>query len=316
MPEHHVTIPSGDVHLAGTLLVPEGDGPFPAALLITGSGPLDRDGNHPKLPLSVSKDLAELLAARGWASLRFDKRGIGESTGDYLSTGLREEFGDATAALRWLAGHPVTGTIVPIGHSVGALASAEMSAREPGLAGAVLLAYTAQDGDTTLRWQAGQIAGSLPGWVRVAMKVFFTNVEKQQSKAINRLRKTRTDVARIQGQKINAKWMREFLDYDPEPMLRMTKTPLLAITGSKDVQVNPADLQVVAAVAGDRAVTFLAEDVDHILRHEPGPVSNPNAYKHQIEQPIDPAVVEALTTWLADLDRSAPAEDLPVEEQR
>lgn len=302
MIDTEVTIDADDVQLAGTFTHPDdGAGPFPAALLVAGSGPLDRDGDHPKLPLSVSEDLATILAGEGWASLRFDKRGIGSSTGDYLSTGLHEEFADAEAALAWLSARPDVGPVVVIGHSVGALAAAEMSAHHPELAGAVLLAYTAKDGDATLRWQAGQIAGTLPGWVRAAMKVFFTDVGKQQAKAISRLRRTTTDTARIQGQKINARWMREFLDYDPEAVLRMTRTPLLAITGSKDVQVDAADLEVVAAVAPERATTVLAVDVDHILRHDDAEVSNPNKYKHQLAKPIDPGVVDPLLAWLRDV---------------
>ena len=306
MIEHGVTIPAGDVTLGATLTVPEGQAPFPAALLVAGSGPLDRDGNHPKLPLAVSKDLAQILAREGWATLRFDKRGIGESTGDYMSAGLTDEFADARMALAWLRDRPEVASVVAIGHSVGALSVAEMSAYEPDLLGAGLLAYTAQDGDTTLRWQAAQIAGTMPGWVRVALKMFFTTVEKQQSKAIKRLRKTTTDTARIQGQKVNARWMREFLDYDPEPILRLTKTPLLAITGSKDVQVNPEDVTIVAAVAGRRATTLIAPDVDHLLRHEDAETSNPNAYKRQIGKPIDPSVADALVAWVHEL---APIDD-------
>ena len=305
MIEHDVTIPAGDVALAGTLAVPEGPGPFPAALLIAGSGPLDRDGNHPKLPLSVSKDLADLLGREGWVSLRFDKRGVGASTGDYSSAGLIDEFTDARMALSWLRDRPEVASVVAIGHSVGALAAAEMSAYEPGLVGAGLLAYTAQNGETTLRWQAAQIARTMPGWVRFALKMFFTTVEKQQSKAIARVRKTTSDTARIQGQKINARWMREFLDYDPEPILRLTKTPLLAITGSKDVQVNPDDVAIVAAVARERATTLVAPDVDHLLRHEDAETSNPNAYKRQIGKPIDPSVADALSAWLHDLGSSS-----------
>ena len=301
MIDSDITIESGDVELAGTFTRPDGEGPFPAALLIAGSGPLDRDGDHPKLPLSVSKDLARILTEEGWASVRFDKRGIGSSTGDYLSTGLHEEFADAEAALTWLLGRTDVGPVVVIGHSVGALCAAEMSTHHPELAGAVLLAYTAKDGDSTLRWQAGEIAETLPGWVRAAMKLFFTNVEKQQAKAIARLRRTTADTARIQGQKINAKWMREFLDYDPEPILRMTRTPLFAITGSKDVQVDADDLDVVAAVAGDRATTVLAIDVDHILRHDDAAVSNPNTYRRQLAKPIDPSVVDPLLAWLRDV---------------
>ena len=307
MTTQDITFTSAGTNLAGTLTLPSGDGPFPAALIIAGSGPLDRDGNHEKLPLSVSKDLAGVLADNGWASLRFDKRGIGESGGDYLSTGFFEELDDAMAGLAYLQSLPETGRIVAIGHSVGALYAAEMSARESeDLAGAVLLAYTLKSGHDTLVWQAGAIGESIPGFVKGLLKVFRSSVEKQQAKAIKKLQSTTDDVQRIQGQKINAKWMREFIDYEPAPVLSMTATPLLAITGSKDVQVDPDDLADVERMLGDRVETHVVPDVDHILRYTDAPFSDPKKYKHQIAEPIDARVVSALTSWLGGLDGDGP----------
>jgi len=104
--------------------------------------------------------------------------------------------------------------------------------------------------------------------------------------------------------KVNAKWMREFIAYDPLPALRATTVPLLAITGSKDVQVDPADLKVVAETA-PYAQVVQVEDVDHILRYEPGPISNPRHYGKQAKHPIDPRVVEAMLAWLTERPRSA-----------
>jgi hypothetical protein len=293
-----VTIPIGDITLAGTYTTPDRDGPFPAALLIAGSGPLDRDGNHKRLPLGVSKALAEILVEAGWASLRYDKRGIGASGGDYMTTGFKEEGDDARSALEWLIDRSDTSTIVPIGHSVGALYAAEMSAFSPGVDGTVLLAYTAKTGRETLEWQAGAIGETLPGIVTGLLKVFRSSVQNQQAKAIRRLEGTTRDVTRVQGQKVNARWMREFIAYDPEPALRATKTPILAITGTKDVQVDATDLNIVASTVGNRAEVHIVDDLDHILRHEGSPVSNPKKYKSQITGPIEWTVTSVILAWL------------------
>ncbi|MGI9642797.1 MAG: alpha/beta hydrolase [Acidimicrobiia bacterium] len=305
MQEVPVTIPASDITLAGILATPDGEGPFPGALIIAGSGPLDRDGNHRQLPLGVSRDLAVVLAEEGWATLRFDKRGIGESGGEYLPTGFDQEGQDAKDAMQWLMDRDDTTAVVAVGHSVGALYAAEMSAFMPGIDGAVLLAYTGKTGRETLEWQAAAIGETLPGFVTRMLKLFGSSVEKQQAKAIRRLQKTDADVARIQGQKVNARWMREFIDYDPEPVMRATKTPLLAITGTKDVQVDAEDLEEVALVVGDRAEVWVIDDLDHILRYEPEPVSNPKKYKRQIERPIDGRVITALTDWLARFETDA-----------
>jgi pimeloyl-ACP methyl ester carboxylesterase len=298
MSETRVSIPAGDVTLAGTLATPNGEGPFPAALLLAGSGPLDRDGNHKRLPLGLSRDIASVLNEAGWASLRFDKRGVGESGGDYLSTGFYDELADATSALKWLKSHTNVTTVVPVGHSAGALFAAEMSADGEAGSGAVLLAYTTSTGEETLIWQAGEIGESVPRWIKSLLRMFGTSIEKQQSKALAKLKRTSKDVVRVQGQRINAKWMREFLAYDPKPVLRMTTSPLLAITGSKDVQVNPADVDHIAAITGAHTTAVLVEDVDHILRTETASVSNPKRYKQQITRPMDGRVVDAIVTWL------------------
>lgn len=304
MTEVNVSIPAGEATLAGTLTTPGGDGPYRAVLLIAGSGPLDRDGNHKRMPLGISKDLAAILDDAGWATLRYDKRGVGESTGDYMRTGFYDELADTAAALEWLGSRPDIDVVVPVGHSVGALLAAELAARGLAPTGAVLLAYTARTGEETLIWQAGQIGESVPGWIKTLMGVFGTSIEKQQAKALAKLENSTDDVTRIQGQKINAKWMREFVAYDPEPVLRSTTSPILAMTGSKDVQVDPEDIDVVAGIVGERGTTMVIDDVDHILRTETAPLSNPKKYKQQITKPIDPRVVNALVTWLQEMTKA------------
>lgn len=308
MVDFHVSIDTDAVTLAGTFTTPDRDGPFPSALLVAGSGPLDRDGSYKRLPLGVSKDLARILTDAGWATLRYDKRGVGDSTGDYLSTGFHDELDDALAAIAWLRARPDVTRVVPIGHSVGSLFAAEMSARGLAPTGAVLLAHTMATGEETLIWQAGQIGETVPRWLQAALRLFRTSIEKQQSKALTKLKATSTDVARIQGQKINAKWMREFIAYDPTPVIRATTSPILAITGTKDVQVNPDDIDAIASIVGARGLALKISDVDHILRAEPAPISNPKHYKRQLTKPIDPRVVEAVVTWLG---RPAEGEAVP-----
>ncbi len=306
MREIPTTFTSAGLTLAGTFATPDADGPFPAALLLPGSGPLDRDGNIKQMALNVSRELAELLADAGWASFRYDKRGVAESEGEYLPTGFADELADAEAARDWLAAREDTSAIVVVGHSAGALHAAELAGRPPAVDGAVLLAFTAKTGEETLRWQAAQIGDNLvPGPVKTLMRLFRTDVLKQQDGAIRKLKATTGDVARIQLQKVNAKWMREFIDYDPKVALAAATAPILAITGAKDVQVDPADLPVIADLAPE-AQTLEVADLDHILRHEPAPFSNPRHYARQARKPLDPRVTEAILAWLADRTATEP----------
>ncbi len=98
MRELDLAVP-GDPVLAGTLAVPEGEGPFPAALISSGSGPLDRDSNHRRARFDVGRQLAQALAAGGLASLRFDKRGVGQTPGDWREAGLHDNVDDLGRAL-------------------------------------------------------------------------------------------------------------------------------------------------------------------------------------------------------------------------
>lgn len=306
MREINVSFSSQDLTLAGTFMTPDGAGPFPAALLLPGSGPLDRDGNVKRLHLAISYHLAMVLAGGGWASLRYDKRGVGASEGDYLSAGLSDELTDARAARDWLLARDEVAEVVAIGHSAGALHATELAAEQPAIAGAVLLSTSAKTGEETLRWQARQMGDHLlPAPVRALMRLFRTDLLKQQDKSIAKLKATTTDTARIQLTKVNAKWMREFLAYDPLPGLSSASVPLLAITGSKDVQVDPADLATVAQTA-PRARVLRVDDVDHILRHEAGAVSNPRHYGRQVKQPLDAGVITAVLEWLTALPALAP----------
>ena len=292
-----ITIPLGDIVLAGTYSAPDGPGPHPTALLLAGSGPLDRDGNVRRMPLNLSRDLARILAGAGWASVRFDKRGVGQSTGDYMSAGLYDELGDAEAVLHWLASRPDVSLVVPIGHSLGANLAAELAARDDRVDAAVLLAVTAQTGERTLIWQAEQIAPTLPAVARVLLRLMRTDVGRQQRKALDRLATTTRDVERVQGAKVNARWMREFIAYDPVPTLSRVTVPVLALTGSKDVQVNSDDLRTIASTVAS-AETHVLPDVDHILRVEAREVSEVRRYKKQLAQPIAPAVEQRLVDWL------------------
>ena len=103
-----LTFRNGSVTLAGTLAEPDGRGPHPLVVMIHGSGPLDRDENMPGQALNIFNALAAALAEAGYGAFRYDKRGCGASTGDYLTHGFADLIGDAVAVVAGLraAGGP------------------------------------------------------------------------------------------------------------------------------------------------------------------------------------------------------------------
>ena len=118
--ERLLTIRPAGTALAGTALLPAVGRPTrAAAVIVTGSGPLDRNGSDRRAPIDVSRQLADALVERGVASLRYDKRGVGASGGDYLRTGFFDNIADAAAAVRTLAQQPECAGVplIVIGHS-------------------------------------------------------------------------------------------------------------------------------------------------------------------------------------------------------
>jgi pimeloyl-ACP methyl ester carboxylesterase len=294
--------PSGAEHLAGTLTVPRGPGLFPAALLITGSGPLDRDGDTRRLPLGVSRTLARALAAAGVASLRYDKRGVGASSGTFLAAGLADNIADARSALAALSARPEVdpARLLLIGHSEGAIIATTLAADDPRLAGVVLLAGTARKGEDLLVWQAAQVAPTLPAPVRLLLRATRTDLVTKVRHNHARLRATTTDVARIGLVRVNAKWLREFLDHDPRKDLARIHAPVLAVTGNKDLQTPAEDLDAINALVQGQVTVVRPPDVTHLLRTEPGPASL-RTYRKQARQPVADIVTRAVTDWAASL---------------
>lgn len=297
------TFRSDGITLVGTLTLPTSDTPVPAAVLVSGSGPIDRDSNMKRARLGVMQQVAEHLAAQGIASLRYDKRGVGGSDGDYKAAGLFDNVTDARAAVAALRDRPEIAprSIFVVGHSEGALIATELATDEA-LAGVALLAGSAQPGKAVLRWQAGQLAGSLPLPVKLVMKVLRQDLQKTQEKRFAQLEATTTDTTRIQMVKVNAKWFREFMEHDPADSLRRAGVPVLAITGSKDAQVDPDDVDRMKRLVPTTFDGHVLENVTHLLRTDDGPPST-KTYKQQMKRPVDETVLRLVSSWINSPDR-------------
>ena len=286
--------------LAGTLALPGTDtgAPLPAVLLASGSGPLDRDSNHRRARFDVTRQLATALAGAGIASLRYDKRGVGESPGDWRAAGLLDNVDDLGAALEVLRARPEVDPdrVLLAGHSEGAVLAAALAARGAPVAGLVLLSMSATPGEALLRWQARQIAATLPAPVRFLLRLLRVDLEQKVAANHARIKATTTDVARIGGARVNARWTREFMAHDPREDLRRITVPVLAITGAKDLQVRPEDLAVVADTVAGPVETHLVPDLTHTLRRQPGPPSM-SRYRAELRLPLDAEVLGVVTEW-------------------
>jgi pimeloyl-ACP methyl ester carboxylesterase len=300
MVEEDIKLVSGTLTLSGTLAMPDSGGPFPTVLLIPGSGQVDRNENHKRLAINALQEIAEYLAGQGIATLRYDKRGVGASEGDYWATGFYDNVADALAVLTQLKAHVAvkSGLVFLLGHSEGAMISIRLAGEGADVAGVILIAGAAKRGEETLKWQAEQVAKGLRGFNKWIIKLFRINVLKSQQKQIDKIRRSSRDWYRVQLiAKINAKWMREFIEYDPGQDLAKINVPVLAITGSKDIQVDPADLIRMGELIKGDFESHELPNVTHLLRVEEGEPTISN-YKKQTRQPVDRRILEIVSVWL------------------
>ena len=288
-----MTVTADDgLRLAGTLTLPEGPGPHPAVLLLHGSGRLDRDANTGRLRMELGPPLAAALAREGIATLRYDRRGVGATSGDWRAAGFTDNRSDGAAALRALTMRPGirADAVGVVGHSEGAVHAMSLGGR-PEVAAVVLLAGFARTGEEALRRQAGMIARDLPAFARPALRALAARMLVQ-------IKATSTDVARVAGLPVNTRWLRELLDHDPRPDLANIRAPVLAITGGKDIQVDPADLDVIRGLVPGEVEVDRIPDLTHLLRRDPGRPSL-RRYPRQLRCPVDAELSAQVSGWLA-----------------
>lgn len=278
------------------------EAPVALAVLLPGSGPIDRNGDARGLAVGIQRQLATGLAERGIESVRWDKRGVGESEGEFLTTGFDDLLDDALAIVDEALGGELP--VIVIGHSEGASVAARVAARRPSVAGVVMLSGSARSGLEVLRWQSRAIAADVPRVVRGLLRLLRTDVEQQTEKNRQRLLRTTSDAERIGGARVNARWFREFMAYDPRADLDAAPAPVLAITGTFDLQSPPEDLAVIAARTGGPTRTLALDGVSHILRSQPRPTLR--TYRADARRPIDERIVAIIAAWWSEISATVP----------
>jgi uncharacterized protein len=300
MNSEDVRFDSSGCSIAGTFTAVAN--PVAAALLITGSGRTNRDSDvrlpgHRVLRAGVTKAVAGALEGVAVSTLRYDKRGVGASGGDYLRAGMPQRLADARAGLGWLAARSAGLPLLVVGHSEGTYYAAQMAA-DDGVAGAVLLAGSVRPGGEVLAWQTEKLAARLPAAARVVLRIMRTDAIKAQRKNMDRIMASSADVVRIQGVRVNARWFRDFVGYDPAPVLARVTVPVLAITGGQDLQVPPEDVEAMGRLVKGPFAGHVVGDLSHLLRPDPGSVG-PRGYVRAVRQPVSPEVLGLITGWVA-----------------
>lgn len=315
--------------LAGTFTRPEGAGPFPAALLITGSGPQDRDetllGHRPFLVI------ADALTRRGVAVLRVDDRGVGKSTGDHAAATSEDFARDVEAGVAYLKSREEVDpkAIGLIGHSEGGLIAPIVAARSSDVGFIVLLAGTGVDGATILRAQGqlilkaeGASESTLASQAKLLEQMLAIVADRGDAKAREAtlgavakaaiatipepdrklLGEFAARTAEAQIRQIDSPWFRFFLGYDPRTTLAKVRCPVLAINGEKDLQVpaeaNLAAIEAAVRSGGNTRVTVKElPGLNHLF--QACKTGSPSEYA-TIEETVNPSVLALLGDWIAE----------------
>ena len=295
-----ITFDSDGFTLAGTYLA--ADNPVAAALLIAGSGKTDRDSTvrlplHQMLRGEITKAVAQALGADTVSTLRYDKRGVGASGGDFYRVGMPQRMTDARAGLGWLSGRATGLPLLAVGHSEGTYYAAALAA-EGAVAGAVLLSGSVRRGEEVQAWQAEQLASRLPGSARLILRLMRTDAASAARKNFERIAASTGDVMRIQGQRVNARWVRDFAAYDPAPVLARVTVPVLAITGGHDLQVPPTDIDAMRELVKGAFDGHVLGDLSHMLRADPDFIG-PRGYRQAGREPVSPQLLKLITAWVS-----------------
>lgn len=222
--DEEVTFRSGSVTIAGTLSLPSGSGPFPAVVLLSGSGPQNRDSEL--FGCRPFKLIADSFVERGIAVLRCDDRGVGASTGALVESTSKEFADDALAAVRLLRGRAeIEGARIGLlGHSEGAIVAAIAAARSSDVSFIVWMAGSAVPGGEILRMQAASFARAAGAAETAVDEILRHHVAFMT--AI-------TDAAPVDT-------LIELIGFDPSMALRRVACPVLAVFGGRDQQIPGA----------------------------------------------------------------------------
>jgi len=300
------------VTLAGTVTVPRGKGPFPAVLLVPGSGPHERDetlfGHKPFLVL------ADYLTRKGIVVLRVDDRGVGKSTGDLANATTADLATDAEAGVEYLKTRSEVDQhkIGLIGHSEGGLIAPMVAERNPDVAFIVMMAGPGVPGDKILSEQVRLISEAAgvsheTADRRAATELEIVTLVKQEKDDAVLGKKLREKLAGQPEEQINvvvktftSPWFRYFIAYDPAQALQKVKCPVLAINGEKDLQVSakqnlPAIQKALEEGGNQHAEVDELPSLNHLF--QTAKTGAPAEYG-DIEETMSPIAMEKMANWI------------------
>lgn len=313
-----------NIELSGTLTLPKKDGKYPIVILVSGSGPQDRNeellGHKPFLVI------ADYLTKNGIGVLRYDDRGVGKSKGDFNTATSKDFAEDANAAVNYLKQRKEIGKIGIIGHSEGGLIAPIVATQNKNVDFIILLAGPGVSGEKILLAQTALIAKANGATKEDVTKTNTLNAKifalvkeainkTQLEKDLTTLLKNEIknipksempegmkedDFIQQQVTSLANDWIMYFIKYDPTATLKKVKCPVLALNGSTDLQVPSlmnlqAIKKAITSNGNKNVITKELYGLNHLFQEST--TGNPNEYGN-IEQTIAPIVLEEVLKFV------------------
>jgi uncharacterized protein len=313
-----------NIELAGTLSLPTKQGKYPVVVLVSGSGPQNRNeellGHKPFLVI------ADFLTKNGIGVLRYDDRGIAKSAGSFVTATTNDFADDANAAVKYLSTRKEVSKIGIIGHSEGGLIAPMVAVQNKLVNFIVLLAGTGVKGDVLLAEQIALVtkaSGVSDADIATSKKInngMFAILTKSKTTEEAKINLTKYLGAEIKNmpaadkpagvsddelleslvRQMATPWMINFLKYDPAPNLKKVKCAVLALNGDKDLQVPstmnlPAIKKAITSNGNKNVTTKEFKNLNHLFQETT--TGNPAEYE-TIEQTFSPLVLEEILAWI------------------
>ena len=328
--EEEVSFQNGEFTLTGTLTLPFTNGPHPAVILISGSGPQNR--NSALLGFEIFRIIADQFTREGIAVLRYDDRGVGSSTGDILQATISDFSEDVLAAVELLHSRgDINGEQIGLlGHSEGGMVATLVDSKSDAIAFLVLLAGPAVLGadiilaqlelillangatDAEIEEQIGlqmrtfEAMRTGEGWdgieagLQQQILVSLEDMPVEQRQAITDVDEFVNSIVEGQLQSINSPWFQSLVSYDPAPDIEQITSPVLALFGELDLQV-PAELnqkaveQALEAGGNQDYTTVTLPRANHLFQESDS--GSPAAYA-TLKKEFVPGFLDLITEWI------------------
>ncbi|MCX6169656.1 MAG: alpha/beta fold hydrolase [Ignavibacteriales bacterium] len=325
---------SANITLTGSFTFPKGEGKFPAVVLVTGSGPQDRDetlgGGINHKPFLV---LSDYLTNNGIAVLRYDDRGIGKSKGNFATATTLDFATDAQAAVEYLKTRKEVDDkkIGVAGHSEGGLIAPMVAVNSHDVSYIVLLAGPGLPGKEILLLQGRLISKASDGKdeeidrsmnlnekiyniilseednslaekkIKTAYEEFYNTLDSAEKKAAD----TQKPIVEQSLKQLTSPWFRFFMKFDPRSTLESVTVPVLALNGEKDLQVPPkedlAEIEKALKAGGNKNFkTVLMPNLNHLF--QTAKTGSPNEYG-SIEETFSPDAMKIIKDWILDITK-------------